>query len=447
MVIDNFCPFGSKMTIHSSASAKYDSHIMKLRKEVEELAIEVCKRHSHAEILQLHVLRALQSKIGTAGSDVTTKMIDKELDKIPVIRNASISMTEAAANMLELLETSDPAEVRDNFTTWYFSPPESEDGEAPPGIDPSMDRPPAPAASKKSSPPVKKSPTGKSESLEDVLAELNALIGLEKAKSQVNSLIALHKANSIRKSQNLPPVPVGLHLVFTGNPGTGKTTVARLIGRLYKAIGLLGGGQLIEVDRSQLVAGYVGQTALRTQEAINAADGGVLFIDEAYSLVSDSGSNNGFGDEAISTLVKAMEDKRDSLAVVVAGYSGAMEEFIKANQGLKSRFQTFIEFEDYGTEDLIKIFKNIASESKVNCSPELEEALHRYITELKPSGEDGNGRFARNLFEKMFLNLTTRAMADGNIEPHELESFSIADIPELPKKPGVDPNKPKFGFI
>jgi SpoVK/Ycf46/Vps4 family AAA+-type ATPase len=280
-----------------------------------------------------------------------------------------------------------------------------------------------------------------------VLAELNSLIGLDKAKQQVNALIALHRANTVLAQQKRSAVPVGLHLVFTGNPGTGKTTVARLIGRLYKAIGLLDGGQLIEVDRSQLVAGYVGQTAIRTQEAINSADGGVLFIDEAYSLASDSGSNNGFGDEAISTLVKAMEDKRDSLAIVVAGYSKDMDEFIKSNQGLKSRFQTFIEFEDYDTEDLIKIFKLISSATPVVVTSEVEQALREYIIDFKPQGEDGNGRFARNLFEKMFMNLTTRAMADGTIEPHELEAFKVEDVPQMPKEPKDNPNKPKFGFV
>ena len=424
---------------------------MKLRKIIEETAIEVCKRHSHAQITELHILRALLSKVGTSGTELTIKSIDKELDKIPVVRNAPLSISQGATNILNELDVRDPVEVRDAVIDFIFNPQESDEDDPDEPLDkndrPKNDSPGKPAQPKKPQVKQSKSQGGKSESLDDVLAELNALIGLDKAKQQVNALIALHRANTVLAQQNRSAVPVGLHLVFTGNPGTGKTTVARLIGRLYKAIGLLHGGQLIEVDRSQLVAGYVGQTAIRTQEAINSADGGVLFIDEAYSLASDSGSNNGFGDEAISTLVKAMEDKRDSLAIVVAGYSKDMDEFIKSNQGLKSRFQTFIEFEDYSTEDLIKIFKLISSATPVEVTSEVEQALREYIIDFKPQGEDGNGRFARNLFEKMFLNLTTRAMADGTIEPHELEAFKVEDVPQMPNEPKDNPNKPKFGFV
>ena len=424
---------------------------MKLRKIIEETAIEVCKRHSHAQITELHILRALLSKVGTSGTELTIKSIDKELDKIPVVRNAPLSISQGATNILNELDVRDPVEVRDAVIDFIFNPQESDEDDPDVPLDkndrPKNDSPGKPAQPKKPQVKQSKSQGGKSESLDDVLAELNALIGLDKAKQQVNALIALHRANTVLAQQNRSAVPVGLHLVFTGNPGTGKTTVARLIGRLYKAIGLLHGGQLIEVDRSQLVAGYVGQTAIRTQEAINLADGGVLFIDEAYSLASDSGSNNGFGDEAISTLVKAMEDKRDSLAIVVAGYSKDMDEFIKSNQGLKSRFQTFIEFEDYDTEDLIKIFKLISSATPVVVTSEVEQALREYIIDFKPQGEDGNGRFARNLFEKMFMNLTTRAMADGTIEPHELEAFKVEDVPQMPKEPKDNQNKPKFGFV
>jgi SpoVK/Ycf46/Vps4 family AAA+-type ATPase len=209
---------------------------------------------------------------------------------------------------------------------------------------------------------------------------------------------------------------------------------------------LLNSGELIEVDRSDLVAGYVGQTALKTQAKIAEADGGVLFIDEAYSLSADSKSESSFGDEAISTLVKAMEDKRGSFAVVVAGYSEDMDEFIKSNKGLKSRFQTFIEFEDYSSDELIQIFKLIAKQADVNCPKDVEDEILRYIEFTQPTGDDGNGRFARNLFEKMFQNMTTRAMATGSMANAELTTFAIADVPKFEGQQTQKENKVPFGF-
>jgi SpoVK/Ycf46/Vps4 family AAA+-type ATPase len=281
--------------------------------------------------------------------------------------------------------------------------------------------------------------------LAKALSDLDALTGIPAVKQEIAELVDLVRYyRSVGKS---PERFLNSHFAFTGNPGTGKTTVARILGRIFRALGLLERGHLVECDRQDLVAQWVGQTAPKTSALIDKALGGMLFIDEAYSLSGDSGSDSGFGSEAISTLVKAMEDKRDTLAVVVAGYSEDMNEFIKSNQGLKSRFQTFIEFEDYGTEELIKIFKLISSSTPVAITSEVEQAIREYITDFKPSGEDGNGRFARNLFEKMFLNLTTRAMADGTIDLRELEAFSVADVPQVPQKNPYNPDKPRIGFV
>ncbi|MBR0063403.1 MAG: AAA family ATPase, partial [Oscillospiraceae bacterium] len=187
--------------------------------------------------------------------------------------------------------------------------------------------------------------------LDELLAELDDLVGLEKIKQNVRSLINLAKVRKLREEQGLPTPAMSLHLVFMGNPGTGKTTVARLIAQLYYAIGVLSKGQLVEVDRSQLVAGYVGQTAIKTGEAIKKAMGGVLFIDEAYSLTGQEGAND-FGHEAIETVLKAMEDHRDDLVVIVAGYENLMEKFINSNPGLESRFNRHFVFEDYNGDEL-----------------------------------------------------------------------------------------------
>ena len=424
---------------------------MKLRKSIEETAIEVCKRHSHAQITELHVLRALHSKIGAQGSEISTKEIDKELDKIPVARNVTLSISPGAEKYLDLIDVEDPIEIRDLITDTYFNPPAPNDNDGS-GLNQNINvledfNNFEPEIVKQKS-KTKSSVKGKSESLETVMAELNSLIGLSKAKKQVDAFIAVHAMNNVRKRENLPPVNVGLHLVFTGSPGTGKTTVARLIGRLYKAIGLLETGQMVEVDRSDLISGYVGQTALKTQAKISEAEGGVLFIDEAYSLAADSGSEHGFGDEAISTLVKLMEDKRDKFAVIVAGYSENMDKFIKSNKGLKSRFQTYIQFEDYSVDELLQIFTLIASQSKVECPDDVKVAIRSYLDQRRPVGEDGNGRFARNLFETMFQNMTTRAMTSGTISTVDFNKFNVMDVPVFdPSNKENISNKRPFGFI
>ena len=238
--------------------------------------------------------------------------------------------------------------------------------------------------------------------LDELLAELDDLVGLEKIKQNVRSLINLAKVRKLREEQGLPTPAMSLHLVFMGNPGTGKTTVARLIAQLYYAIGVLSKGQLVEVDRSQLVAGYVGQTAIKTGEAIKKAMGGVLFIDEAYSLTGQEGAND-FGHEAIETVLKAMEDHRDDLVVIVAGYENLMEKFINSNPGLESRFNRYFVFEDYNGDELYEIFAMRCRKNKYTLNEEAEKFLRDHLKALYETRDDnfGNGRTVRNIFENV----------------------------------------------
>ncbi len=237
--------------------------------------------------------------------------------------------------------------------------------------------------------------------LEDLLAELDGLCGLEKVKKDVKSLINLVKVRNLRREAELPVPPMSLHLVFLGNPGTGKTTVARLLAKIYRSIGVLSKGQLVEVDRSGMVAGFVGQTALKTQEVVQKALGGVLFIDEAYALANQANAND-FGREAIEVLLKNMEDHRDDLIVIVAGYTGPMEKFIHANPGLESRFNKYFFFEDYDGGQLMDIFRSMCKKNGYALSPEAEKRAEDDLKDLYETRDEnfGNARDVRNLFEQ-----------------------------------------------
>jgi len=265
------------------------------------------------------------------------------------------------------------------------------------------------------------------DSLEATLKELEELVGLLDIKNEVKSLINFAKVNEIRKSKGLPAISLSLHSVFFGPPGTGKTTIARLISKAFKSLGILKKGHLIETDRSQLVAGYVGQTAIKTKEVLDKALDGVLFIDEAYSLSSD----DDFGKEAIDTLLKYMEDNRDRLIVIVAGYENEMAEFIDTNPGLKSRFNKYFNFPNYSGSELLEILIRIIQKNKFIISEEAKGKLTYIINDaIFAQGQQfGNARFARNLYEQIIQNQFLRISQLENIEEEHLSEITLADLP------------------
>lgn len=259
------------------------------------------------------------------------------------------------------------------------------------------------------------------EELERLTEELNRMIGLQEVKEEIRTLVNLIKVKRLREKYKLPQMNMSYHMVFTGSPGTGKTTVARLVAKIYRELGILSKGTLTETDRSGLVAGYVGQTALKVKEVVERALGGVLFIDEAYALAPENAAND-FGAEAIDTLVKLMEDHRDDFVVIVAGYTEEMQRFLKANTGLYSRFNKFITFSDYTNEELLRILDSMMAEAGF-CMTEAARAKVGKMLEGMSAGEKksfGNARGIRNLFERLVSNQANRIIG--------YESQSIKDI-------------------
>ena len=264
------------------------------------------------------------------------------------------------------------------------------------------------------------------EKIEDLLAELDGYVGMDAIKEEVRSLINMVQVYKLRRENDLPTTDMSLHMVFSGNPGTGKTTVARIMARIYHSLDILSKGQLVEVDRSGLVAGYVGQTALKTQKVIEKAMGGVLFIDEAYAL--NGKSENDFGQEAIDTILKAMEDHRDDLVVIVAGYTELMDRFIHSNPGLESRFNRFLMFEDYTPEQMVAIFKMQCKKGCYVLAEGTEELVRDFISEESADDSFGNARGVRNLFEHILVAQNNRLAKMEQVTREDLMQILPEDV-------------------
>ncbi len=272
------------------------------------------------------------------------------------------------------------------------------------------------------------SPEAPRKSLAELMQELNDLVGLVPVKAEISKLADFLRIQAARSREGLKSSGLSLHCVFTGNPGTGKTTVARLVAGIYRELGVLKKGHLVETDRAGLVGQYVGHTAPKVDAKVDEALDGVLFIDEAYTL--SSGGGNDFGQEAINQLLKRMEDDRDRLAVVVAGYTGEMKDFLASNPGLNSRFNRFIEFPDYSSEELTAIFDGLMRKRQYVCSPETRDEIARRMAAARAGADEkfGNARFVRNAFERTIERQAVRLASAGLIDRASLQEIRLEDL-------------------
>ena len=427
-----------------------------IRDLVRDEAIAVAKAYSHPEVDLRHVLWALVHVLGPAAPTEVPLATVKGFLEPAGSSYATPTVSEAAETALAAIDSDESAKAAVLDLAERLGPggADAPGSGSPAGptdqtVGPGAGSPAGPAAGATTTAPAidddgqrpAEVSEGAGETTEAILAELDALIGLVPVKAAVRRLIAVQLLNTERRDAGLPEVNASLHVVFTGNPGTGKTTIARIIARLYGSIGLVSRGHVIEVSRADLVAGYVGQTALKVQEVVDRAVGGVLFIDEAYALATEGSGE--FGAEAIAMLVKLMEDHRDDLAVIVAGYPVEMRQFIDSNPGLRSRFTHYIDFPDYTAPELILVFEGFAAAAKVRLGPGVPERLGHLLLAALEIGNFGNARYARSLFEQSYANMATRVLADGKIERSEVDELLVVDLPPVDPFPTAEH---KIGF-
>lgn len=332
---------------------------------------------------------------------------------------------EIILQQMDLIRSMTERNLR-SMDTDFWGTPLMENRTARPQKSEKTEKPEKAAPQTQAAKPEEKEEMPPKEKIEDLLAELDSYVGMDAIKTEVRSLINMVQVYKLRREHDLPTTDMSLHMVFSGNPGTGKTTVARIMSRIYHSLDILSKGQLVEVDRSGLVAGYVGQTALKTQKVIEKAMGGVLFIDEAYAL--NGKSENDFGQEAIDTILKAMEDHRDDLVVIVAGYTELMDRFIHSNPGLESRFNRFLLFEDYTPEQMVAIFKMQCKKGCYVLAQGTEELVRDFIAEESADDSFGNARGVRNLFEHILVAQNNRLAKMENVTRDDLMQILPDDV-------------------
>lgn len=389
-----------------------------IRNTVQDAAVSAAKAHSHAEVEPRHVVFAaakqcrsdpsVEPLFGTAKQALEPR---GNFHGTPTVSAEATAMLEGIASKSDAIALVVKTLGHGSGSTQEVARIDQKESEKA-----SPDRAAAVTTTEDTGP----------EATAAILAELESLIGLGPVKDRIRDVIAVVQANTTRVAAGMAPVNPGLHLVFTGPPGTGKTTVARLVARLYSSTGALPGSNFTEASRADLIAGYVGQTAIKTNELIAKTRPGVLFIDEAYALTPKVDAD--FGNEAIATMVKAMEDYREDLAVIVAGYSDEMSQFVGSNPGLRSRFKTYIDFPDYSPHELTQIFQLFAETSGIALGSGVLEKADQIFAQAVEKEHFGNARFARSLFEQAYVRMAARAAEDNVVTIDELTVLAPSDL-------------------